>query len=328
MSKILKRILLAGIFLFSLAILSWFLISAPVLTSFDNNYQPYADKDQLLAHVKKLSDELPDRSIDTEKLNLSAEYIHSEFSKHLKNVFFQEYNVDGLIYKNVIAEIGETSCNGIYVIGAHYDAFNGLPGADDNASGIAGVLELARILSNKPPRCKTQLIAYTLEEPPYFRSEGMGSYIHAKSLIDKNESVALMLSIEMIGYFSDEENSQEYPLESLSKIYPSAGNFIGLVSNLSNVLITRKIKKYMTAATPLPVQSINAPADIPGIDLSDHRNYWHFGFPAIMITDTSFYRNERYHTEDDTWDTLDYGKMAMVVDGVYEAITHHMDTIQ
>lgn len=305
-------------------LLMWYFISAPILTSFNGHYESKADHNQLLVHVKKLSEELPERSDDIDKLNVSAEYIFNEFSKHSENVSFQEYDVSGITYKNVIAYYGYDKCNGIYVIGAHYDALEGLPGANDNASGVAGVIELARLFADNPPKCKTELVAYSLEEPPYFRSNDMGSYHHAKSLKEKNDSVALMLSIEMIGYFSDEDQSQQFPLGFLKYMYPSKGNFISLVSKFDTFSLTRKIKKRMLEVTPLPVFSINAPPAIPGIDFSDHLNYWHFGYPAIMVTDTSFYRNNRYHTEHDTWQTLDYKRMAMVVDGIYHAVLNNM----
>ena len=325
MLKLSIYIILIVIILLSPFVISWYFLSSPVKATFEDAYEPSANDDNLLTHVKKLSDHLPERSDDIDKLNKSAEYILDEFLKYSKDAHFQNYEVWGITYKNVIAKFGNKACKGIYVIGAHYDSFDGLPGADDNASGVAGIIELARLFSNNPPKCKTQLVAYSLEEPPYFRTKNMGSYHHAKLLKDNNESVALMLSLEMIGYFSDKDESQHYPVSIMKMAYPSKGNFISLVSNFNNFSLTREIKKYMINATPLPVYSINAPPIIPGIDFSDHLNYWYFGFPAIMVTDTSFYRNDRYHTKHDTWQTLNYKKMAMVIDGVYQAVIYHMD---
>lgn len=304
--------------------IGWVFISAPGFARFTGNYKNNAIPENLLKHVKTLSSELPERSDDVDKLDVSAKYILNKFTEYSNDVYLQEYDVWGIPYNNVISNYGNSNCNGLYIIGAHYDAYNGLPGADDNASGVAGLIELARLFSISPTACAVQLVAYALEEPPYFRSEDMGSFYHAKSLSENKVKVELMVALEMIGYFSDEENSQQYPLPILKMFYPEKGNFIGLVSNLSHYFLIRDIKSSMIEASPLPVYSINAPPIIPGIDLSDHRNYWLFNYPAIMITDTAFYRNNRYHTEQDTWDTLDYNKMAMVVDAVYSAVLNHM----
>ncbi len=319
-----KTLILTTCLLASIPLLLWYFITAPSFVTPPTIYTPQANPEKLALYVKTLTEDLSPRSDDIDKLNISADYLFTEFSRHTSHVEFQEYSVWGINYKNVIAYIGENDCGKTYIIGAHYDSFAGLPGADDNASGVAGLLELARLFSAIKPPCKIQIVAYSLEEPPYFRSTDMGSYHHAKKLKEENLSVAMMLSLEMIGYYSDKKDSQQFPLSLLKYIYPSEGNFIALVSNFSNFSLTKKLKKGMIKASPLPVYSINAPAIIPGIDYSDHRNYWHFGFPAAMITDTSFYRNKNYHTEADTWDTLDYAKMAMVVDGVYSIVINTM----
>ena len=159
-----------------------------------------------------------------------------------------------------------------------------------------------------------QLVAYTLEEPPYFATEKMGSYVHASSM--KNVDVKLMVSLEMIGYFSEEMGSQTYPVKLMNLFYPNKGNFIAIVDGLTTnnaVGLKTAINRY----TNLPAYSINAPKSLTGIDFSDHRSYWSFGFPAIMITDTAFYRNEAYHTTEDTYDRLNYESMAKVTFGLF-----------
>jgi hypothetical protein len=163
-------------------------------------------------------------------------------------------------------------------------------------------------------------VAYTLEEPPYFRTHHMGSAVHANSLKKQGVKVRMMLALEMIGFFADAPDSQKYPVSSMKAIYPSEGNFIGVIGQTSQGAVVRRVKKAMQGAAPLPVYSLNASTFVPGVDFSDHANYWNAGYQAAMVTDTSFYRNPNYHTSRDTPDTLDYKRMAMVVQGVYAAI--------
>jgi Zn-dependent M28 family amino/carboxypeptidase len=206
------------------------------------------------------------------------------------------------------------------VVGAHYDAFGPYPAADDNASGVAGLIELAYLLGQHPPALAVELVAFTLEEPPYFRTAEMGSAVHAQSLKAAGVTVRVMFSLEMIGYFSDAPDSQRFPVPLLSLCYPSRGNFITVAGNVGEGLLVRRIKRAMSGASELPVYSINAPRLIPGLDFSDHLNYWQAGYPAVMITDTAFFRNRNYHTMQDTADKLDYRRMAQVVEGVMAAV--------
>lgn len=163
----------------------------------------------------------------------------------------------------------------------------------------------------------TELVAYSLEEPPYFQTEHMGSYVHAKSLKDRNEPIRFMISLEMIGYFTDEPDSQRFPADFLKLFYPTAGNFVAVASGWSSQSLVREMKSKLIASSTVPVRSMNVPQGAFGINLSDHQSYWAFGYPAVMITDTSFFRNSNYHEETDTPDQLNYGKMAEVVKGVY-----------
>jgi Zn-dependent M28 family amino/carboxypeptidase len=222
-------------------------------------------------------------------------------------------------YQNVVGRFGPQAGD-LIIIGAHYDACEEYPGADDNASGVAGLLELARMFQEKPPTVPVELVAYSTEEPPYFRTILMGSVVHAKSLSIDTQPIQFMISLEMIGYFSDERGSQKYPMDLLKLFYPSRGNFIAIVSNMESTGLVRTIKRQMAEASPLPIRSINGPSWIPGIDYSDHRNYWPQGIPALMITDTSFYRNPHYHQPTDTADRLDYTRMAQVIDGVFNTL--------
>ena len=320
------RIMLFVLLIFLLLLIAlWFWLTQPLLTNPTPSSTRFVDPTRLEAHVRKLSIDLTPRDANhLENLDKVAEYIKEQFQQAKARVVVQPYRIEGKSYRNVSAHFGPDSAERI-VIGAHYDTAGPLPGADDNASGVAGLLELAQLLSKEQLKTHVELVAFTLEEPPFFRTNGMGSAIHADSLRKENVRVKLMVSLEMIGYFTDAPDSQSFPAGFLRAFYPSTGNYIGVVGRTSEGLIVRQMKSTMRAASPLPVYSISAPSFIPGIDFSDQLNYWNAGYSAVMITDTAFYRNRNYHTENDTADTLDYKRMAMVVEGVFAVIRSLQD---
>jgi Zn-dependent M28 family amino/carboxypeptidase len=250
-----------------------------------------------------------------EQLNRIAKYIHADFSKYADKVSYQEFDVNGVIYKNVICSFGTENSKRI-VVGAHYDVCGNQEGADDNASGVVGLLELARQLKGKKLKYRIDLVAYTLEEPPYYRTEFMGSFIHAKSLVEEKADVFGMISLEMIAYFKDEKNTQTYPIGLLKLFYGGKGNFITLVNKMHSGKFARKFSSKMKRKASVKTKKFKAPRVLPGIDYSDHRNYWQFGMSALMVTDTSFYRNFNYHHDTDTLETLDLKRMAKVIDEV------------
>lgn len=301
----------------------WFVLTQPIGFTDSKVYTPKADPAKLKSYVEMLSQTLPPRLPKEVSLEPTVKWIESQLQAY-GSPQRQTYTADGESFHNVILQFGSDSKE-IVVVGAHYDSADGLSGADDNASGVAGLIELARLLSQAKLSARVELVAYTLEEPPHFRSNKMGSYIHAKSLKESGKDVTLMMSLEMIGYFSDAPNSQHYPVSFLDYIYPSEGNYIAIVANLSNQSTVRKVKKGFSQASSLPVYSINAPALIPGIDYSDHRNYWRMGYPAVMITDTAFARNTAYHTPQDTADRLNYQKMAEVVEAIYHTVLQQLE---
>jgi Zn-dependent M28 family amino/carboxypeptidase len=321
LKKIKMLLLIIASIFFIFSFLAWFWITQPVFVNKPMNSKNLIDPTKLNSHVKMLSETFfPRDESHPENLDKVANYIKEEFEKAQAKTIEQPYKVAGKNYKNIIAYFGPDTKERI-VIGAHYDSAEELPAADDNASGVAGLIELAYLLGKTELPLKVELVAYTLEEPPYFETNFMGSAIHANSLKEQGVNVRLMVSLEMIGYFSDKPNSQEFPLSLLNLFYPNKGNFISIVGDLENGLTVRKVKKIMQTATPLPVVSINAPRNIPGIDFSDHLNYWNLGYNAIMISDTAFYRNKNYHTAYDTPEKLDYQRMAMVIEDLYQAIT-------
>ncbi len=255
-----------------------------------------------------------------DQLNQTAEYIKSVFNQYSDSVFIQEYSVNGQVYKNVICSFGTENKKRI-IVGAHYDVCDNQEGADDNASGVVGLLELSRLLKGQKLNQRIDLVAYTLEEPPYFRTEYMGSYIHAKSLVDSKTEVYGMISLEMIGYFKDEKKSQSYPIGLLSLFYGNKGNYITLVKKFGAGQFTRKFCRKYKSTKVIRTKKITGPPALAGIDFSDHLNYWKFGFSALMLTDTSFLRNKNYHKPTDTMETLDIKRMGKVIDGVFNTLT-------
>lgn len=283
-----------------------------------------ADPVRLEADVRTLAETFAPRHFAREELDRAADWIRAELEKAGGRVVEQPYDAEGHRYRNVIASFGpeEDAMDGERVIvGAHYDVCDELPGADDNASGVAGLLELARLLGEtKNLARRVDLVAYTLEEPPYFRTEFMGSWVHAAYMKKEGVKVRAQVTLEMIGYFSDAPKSQEFPIPALKLFYPTTGNSIAIIGKMGAGRLTRQIKGAMKGASDLPVLSMNGPASVPGVDFSDHRSYWAHGYPAVMITDTAFYRNANYHTAGDLPETLNYGRMGHVVDGVYQAV--------
>lgn len=313
--------MLLTLLIFALLLLAlWFWVTQPLLSSATPNQERTVDPFRLQAHVRKLSIELAPRDEShVENLDRVAAYIKDEFTQTNALISEQPFTANGKWYRNVIAEFGPATEERI-VIGAHYDSAGPLPGADDNASGVAGLIELAHLLGRHSPPLRVELVAFTLEEPPYFRTSEMGSSIHAQSLRLQNVPVRAMFSLEMIGCFSDAPGSQRFPAGVLTAFYPSTGNYIAVVGRLSDWSLVRRTKAAMRNASPVPVYSINAPAFVTGVDFSDQLNYWNAGYNAVMITDTAFYRNRNYHTVRDTEEKLDYKRMAMVVEGVYAAV--------
>jgi hypothetical protein len=281
---------------------------------------PPVSSSKLREHVRILvEDFFPRDSEHPQNLDRAASYVSEYFNKAHGAVVEQPFEVKRKLYRNVIASFGPETRDKI-IVGAHYDTAGEMPGSDDNASGIAGLLELAVLLYSAHLDTGVDLVAFTLEEPPYFSTEHMGSAVHANSLKKQNSIVRIMISLEMIAFFTNAPNSQRFPLPMMDLVYPTRGNFISVISNIGQGGIVRRVKRAMQTASTLPVYSFNAPAFMPGINLSDHMNYWKCGYDAVMITDTAFMRNSRYHTAEDNPDTLDYERMAMTVQGVYAAI--------
>lgn len=286
----------------------------------NSNEIPKADHTLIIDHLTRITKTEGYRNYQNRPLlNRTAGYILSVFQQYADTAWLQSYAVDDNIYHNVVCRFG-TSSKPIIVVGAHYDVCGDQEGADDNASGVTGLLELARLLKNSSPVHPIELVAYSLEEPPFFRTPYMGSYIHAKSLHDQKTDVYGMLVLEMIGFYNDEKGSQNYPLKPMKVAYGTKGDFILLAKRSGSGPFVNRFSDVFNHTAELPVKQIKAPAKMQGIDFSDHLNYWHFGYDALMITNTAFYRNQNYHRTTDTMETLDISRMASVIDGVYQAL--------
>lgn len=273
------------------------------------------------ATVRYLTTTVPARSYGhPDAMDRSAAYISQKLSEYGLEPERQEFTVDGRRYVNVMASAGPREGER-FVVGAHYDVCGDQPGADDNASGIAALLEIARFAKKREAELKhgVDFVAYALEEPPFFGSRNMGSYVHAEYLHRNNVRVKGMISLEMIGYFTEEKDSQAYPLSILRPFYPATGNFIAVVGSWGSSGLIARVAKHMRNAS-IGVETLKAPSFVTGVDFSDHRNYREFGYDAVMVTDTAFYRNANYHRRTDTMDTLSFPKMKEVAKGVCWAV--------
>ncbi|WP_241685001.1 M28 family peptidase [Cyclobacterium xiamenense] len=286
-----------------------------------------AQKNRLYRDVAFLTALRPYRNYrNTESLEAVAAYIVEAFTASGLQVSLQKWIAAGREYTNVIGRYKGDMPKRL-IVGAHYDVCGDQPGADDNGSAVGGLLETARLLGEHQPETDygIELVAYCLEEPPFFGTEKMGSYVHARSLFEEQVAVVGMICYEMIGYFSDAPNSQPFPSAELARRYPGTANFIIVVGIDRYDAFNKSVQKLMADRAQIDVQVVSFPAETGATGLaglSDQRNYWTFGYPALMINDTSFVRNPHYHLASDTIDTLDFDKMREVVTGACHAITH------
>jgi hypothetical protein len=320
MRRIVRDLLITIVTLVAACGLLWLFLAQPVGgVPGSRRSARSVDPSELERRVRALV-AVPSRSFGyPESLERAAAFISAEMRAAGARVTEQPFVVQGGTYRNVRAAFGPETAERV-VVGAHYDAADENPGADDNASGVAGLLALAELLRDASLLHRAELVAFALEEPPLFGTHAMGSAVHARSLSQAGVRVRGMLSLEMIGYFSDRPGSQTYPLAFLEWVYPREGDFIGVVSHMGGVKLVRSVKRAMKEASSLRVCSLTGPASIPGVAYSDHRSYWAYGYPAAMVTDTASYRNPHYHGVTDLPETLDYRRMADVVRGVFAAL--------
>lgn len=282
-----------------------------------------AEKNRLYADVDFLTSLRPSRNYENAgSLERVCDHIKSSFHASGLEYEEQKWMAAGNEYKNIIATYNKGKKRRL-IVGAHYDVCGDQPGADDNASAVAGLLETARLVAANKPEVDYQIdfVAYCLEEPPFFGTEEMGSYIHAKSLFENKADVIGMICYEMIGYFSDEPESQAFPSPEMANVYPHVANFIIVVGTEQYDGFNKQVHRLMSADAKIDVQVISLPASNGLAGMSDQRSYWKFGYPALMINDTSFVRNPHYHQASDTIETLDFDKMTEVINSAYKAVT-------
>jgi hypothetical protein len=272
----------------------------------------------LRCHVAHLAEEIGERNVlqRPRELDQAAGYIEAEFVRAGYDVQRQEYEVSGTTCRNLEVEIPGTSLpDEIVVIGAHYDSVPNCPAANDNASGVAAVLALARRFAGVPFDRTLRFVAFTNEEKPYAHTEQMGSWVYARRCRERGEKVTAMLSLETIGYFSDKPGSQKYP-PPIGLLYPSTGNFIAFVGNTRHAALVRQVVSAFRQNEQFPSEGAALPEIIPNIGFSDHWSFWREGYPALMVTDTANFRYPYYHTPEDTVDKIDFERMARVVRGL------------
>lgn len=295
-------------------------------SSFSGSLPPLTQQERqtselLRQHVYTLAKDIGPRNIwQTSSMSATVTYLQEILTGLGYVVKQQEFTAHNVTVLNLEGEIcGSLQPEEIVVVGAHYDTVFGSPGANDNGSGVAVLLELARLLADARPLRTIRLVAFANEEPPFFFSSDMGSRHYAALSRKRKEKIVAMLSLETMGYYSDEPGSQQYPYP-FSFFYPDTANFIGFVGNVRWHQLVRKSIASFRRHTRFPSQGIAAPSFITGIGWSDHWSFWQEGVPAIMVTDTAFNRYAPYHTLADTPEKLDYDRMARVVTGLAQTI--------
>jgi hypothetical protein len=285
-------------------------------------------REELRANVEKLAGEIGERNMwHYAQLNNAADFIEDSFSRAGLRTRRDSYEIRGQTCHNIEAEIAGgqqgaavSSPPPIIIIGAHYDSVFGSPGANDNGTGMAATLALARRFASAKPKHTLRFVAFVNEEPPYFLSGEMGSLVYARRCKERGDKISAMISLETIGYFSDAPNSQTYPSPGLGLFYPKIGNFIGFVSNVHSRPLLRRVIALFRKHAKIPSEGAALPAFIPGVSWSDQWSFWQQGYPAIMVTDTAPFRYPYYHSSNDTPDKLDYDRFTLVVSGMQKVI--------
>ena len=274
-------------------------------------------RDRLRAHVVMLAETIGERNVwRRQELEASAEYIDKTLADMGYKVSSQYFEVRSVRVRNIEAELSGTSRKDeIVVVGAHYDSVAGSPGANDNGSGVAALLEIARLLAGTSLPRTVRLVAFVNEEPPFFQTRDMGSRVYAARSRKRGENIRAMYSLETIGCYSDEPRSQHYP-PPFSFFYPDRGNFIGFVTNISSRSLLRRSISSFRKYTAFPSEGAAIPGWIIGVSWSDHWSFWKEGYPAVMITDTALFRYLHYHTGEDTPDKLQYDRFARATAGI------------
>lgn len=275
----------------------------------------------LRQHVFKLAEDIGERNVyHPQALHDAEDYIKQTWQTIGYEVHTQAYDVNGVRSANLeISIAGHERSKEIILVGAHYDSVSGSPGANDNASGVATLLELSRLFVSSSPHRTIRFVAFVNEEPPFFLTSTMGSMHYAKAARCRGDEIRLMMSLETMGYYRDEAGSQNYP-PLFRYFFPDQGNFIAFVSNLRSRSQLRQLTKAFRECCAFPAEQVATFSWIPGVGWSDHFSFWLRRYRAVMVTDTAFYRYPYYHSHEDTAEKLDYERLALVATGLYCAL--------
>ncbi len=305
---------------------AWFAMIQMPGESFRGQLPPLTHKevvlrDALKRDVEKLAGEIGQRNYAYYNgLMAAADFLKTSLAQAGYQVQQQGYEIDNQSYYNIEVEIrGLDRASEIVIIGGHYDSVDTSPGANDNGTGAAATLELARLFAGKKPSRTLRFVEFVNEEPPFFWTENMGSLVYAKRCRERKEKVVAMLSLETMGYYSDEIGSQKYP-PPLGLIYPLQGNFISFIGNTASGPLVRDVIASFRRHTQFPSEGAALPSQIPGVGWSDHWSFWQQGYPGVMVTDTAPFRYPQYHTQGDTPDKVDYERLARVVAGLERVV--------
>jgi len=315
------RVLIAVVAI--LALLWWFGIKMPgknISKAAALSPNEVTLREELRADVQKIAGEIGERNMwHYPQLNAAADFIEDSFSRAGLRARRDSYELGGQACHNIEAEIRGIRPE-IILIGAHYDSVFGSPGANDNGTGVAATLALARRFAHGKPEHTLRFVAFVNEEPPYFLSGEMGSLVYAARCKERGDKISTMISLETIGYFSDAPNSQTYPSPGLGIFYPKVGNFIGFVSNVHSRTLLRRVITLFRKHAKIPSEGAALPWFVPGVSWSDQWSFWKHGYHGIMVTDTAPFRYPYYHSANDTPDKLDYDRFTLVVSGIEKVI--------
>jgi hypothetical protein len=322
----LKRLTILAIILFALILWGWVTLFQMPSQSYTGKTLPLQPeelklKTQLQQDIKTLATTIGPRNIGSyENLTAAKTFLETSLAESGYKVQQQEYKVKKQSYYNLIVEKrGTEKPDEIVIIGGHYDSAYTSPGANDNGTGAAATLELAKLFANKPTKRTLRFVEFTNEEPPFFWTDDMGSLVYAKAAGNSKEKIVAMLSLETMGYFSDEPASQKYPFP-IGLLYPNKGNFIAFIGNIKSGDLVRKSIASFRAHTQIPSEGVVLPNGIPGVGWSDQWSFWQQGYKGIMVTDTATYRYPHYHSYEDTYDKINFDKFTKTVSGLVNVI--------
>lgn len=320
-------LVVAGMLVVSSALAwGWYVMIRMPGTSYQGPLHQLDPRGQSLVHemqgyIRYLAGAIGERNVQRYQGLVEAEiFLESTLRSFGYNIRRQSFTVDGKRCANLEVEIqGAINPEAVVIIGAHYDSVAGSPGANDNASGVAALLALAHAFAGRETDRTLRFVAFVNEEPPYFRTSDMGSWVYARQSRERGERITAMMSLETMGYYRDEAGTQDYPFP-LSHLYPDVGNFIAFVGNIQNRSLVRRVVDTIRQYTAFPSEGGAFFDFIPGVGWSDHWAFWREGYPGLMVTDTALFRYPAYHTAADTPDQVDYARLARVVSGLEQVI--------